>query len=215
MRELARHPVGEELIARALDGIDSRAFGRWHDLRYARLSLEHLKAMGDELADHVAARTLEDPQLARTWLDAFALCLVSGMLHEDELAIGLVMRHDFAPALYDGVPYSRLDSLSEPGELAEMDALCAYLTEASGHLPRDRPPVTVCTPDAEERAGAARQLDDLGALTADQRLLRVLLDDDRGAFERALAERLEEYRESESTASDASDAAVRGCGRSR
>ncbi|WP_406080795.1 immunity 49 family protein [Streptomyces zaomyceticus] len=49
-------------------------------------------------------------------------------------------------------------------------------------------------PDAEERASAARTLDAAGALGPDQRLLRVLLDDDREAFESALLDRLAEHR---------------------
>ncbi|MEV4938461.1 Imm49 family immunity protein [Streptomyces zaomyceticus] len=49
-------------------------------------------------------------------------------------------------------------------------------------------------PGAEERAGAARALDAAGAASPDQRLLRVLLDDDREAFESALLERLAEHR---------------------
>ncbi|MFD9243032.1 Imm49 family immunity protein [Streptomyces sp. NPDC059556] len=55
-------------------------------------------------------------------------------------------------------------------------------------------PVPVPRPDAEERAGAARALDAAGPLGPDQRLLRVLPDDDREAFDRALADRLEEHR---------------------
>ncbi|NUR68242.1 MAG: hypothetical protein HOQ47_21025, partial [Streptomyces sp.] len=78
-----------------------------------------------------------------------------------------------------------------------MDALCLYLTEAAGHLPRDWPAVTLRKPEAGERAEAARRLDENGAaLSADQRLLRVLLDDDQDSFEEALAARLVAYRES-------------------
>ncbi len=43
---------------------------------------------------------------------------------------------------------------------------------------------------------AARKLDAVGPLTPDQRLLRVLLDDDQHAFEQALIARLTEHRES-------------------
>lgn len=132
---------------------------------------------------------------ARTWLDAFALCVVSGAVRERDRVIGLLLRSDFAPALHDGVPYSPLDSHSDPAELAEMDALCLYLTPAAGHLPRDWPDATLCEPDAAERAEAARRLDALGVLTPDQRLLRVLLDDDQPAFERALAGNLTDHRE--------------------
>ncbi|MFE5487149.1 immunity 49 family protein [Streptomyces sp. NPDC056527] len=209
--------------------------------------------MGDELLDHVAARTLDDPALglgpsrkalltsaacafgvlelgafpdgdweisfplvnetlssdefsfghavdevptARTWLDAFGLCLASGVVRERDRVIGLLLREDYAPAIRDGVPYSRLESRSEPADLAEMDALCGYLTPSRGHLPRDWPSVTLCMPEAEERAEAARRLDAVGALSPDQRLLRVLLEDDQPAFEEALADRLVRHRES-------------------
>jgi hypothetical protein len=76
-----------------------------------------------------------------------------------------------------------------------MDALCGYLTQARGHLPRDWPTVTLRKPDTDERAEAARKLDAARALTPDQRLLRVLLDDDQHAFEQALVARLIEHRE--------------------
>lgn len=132
---------------------------------------------------------------ARTWLDAFETCLVSGLLWERERVIGLLLRSDYAPAIRDGVPYSRLTSVSDPADLAAMDALCPYLAEASGHLPADWPAVTLRKPEPDELAAAAGRLDAVASLTADQRLLRVLLDDDRPAFEQALAARLVEYRE--------------------
>ncbi|GHE52830.1 hypothetical protein CP980_23690 [Streptomyces vinaceus] len=132
---------------------------------------------------------------ARTWLDAFALCVACGLVRERDRVIGLLLRNDYAPALRDGVPYSPLDSHSDPAELAEMDALCLYLTPAAGHLPRDRPDTTLRKPEAAERAEAARRLDGFEVLTADQRLLRVLLDDDQAAFERALAGILAGFRE--------------------
>ncbi|GKQ40606.1 immunity 49 family protein [Streptomyces sp. A012304] len=251
MREVTCHHVDEQRITEALEDISGRAFGHWHSLRYDRLSLKNLRRMGDELLDHVAARTLTDPTLAdastrtalctaaecafgvlnlgafpdgdwdisfplvreelssddfafghgvdeaptaRTWLDAFALCLLSGVLWERDRAIGLMLRNDYAPAIRDGVPYSRLESPSDPASLAEMDALCLYLAEADGHLPRDWPAVTLRKPDAEERAEAGRRMDAVGVSTPEQRLLRVLLDDDRTAFEQALADRLDQYR---------------------
>ncbi|MFE2877210.1 immunity 49 family protein [Streptomyces roseus] len=132
---------------------------------------------------------------ARTWLDAFALSVACGLVRERNRGIGLLLRNDYAPALHDGVPYSPLDSHSDPAELAEMDALCLYLAPAAGHLPRDWPDVPLRKPDAAERAEAARRLDDFEVLTADQRLLRVLLDDDQPAFERALAGNLAGLRE--------------------
>ena len=49
-------------------------------------------------------------------------------------------------------------------------------------------------PDADARARAAERLDAAGTRDPDQRLLRVLLDDDQAVFEQALAERLLEHR---------------------
>lgn len=144
-----------------------------------------------------------------TWLDAFALCLISGAVWERDRVMGLLLREDYAPAIRDGVPYSPLESRPNPAGLAEMDALCGYLTPSRGHLPRDWPSVTLCKPDAEERLEATRRLDALDALTPDQRLLRVLLEDDQPAFERALAGRLVQHRESA-----AADAAPGACCRS-
>lgn len=132
----------------------------------------------------------------KTWLDAFAICVVSCAVWEQDRVIGLLLREDYAPAIRDGVPYSPLESRSDPAGLAEMDALCGYLTKARGHLPRDWPSVTLCKPDVEERVEAARRLDALGALTPNQQLLRVLLEDDQPAFEQALAGRLVQHRES-------------------
>jgi len=108
--------------------------------------------------------------------------------------IGLLLRSDYAPAIRDGVPYSKLTSTSDPADLAAMEALCVYLTEARGHLPRDWPIVTLRKPDADERAEAARHLDVAGPLGEDHRLLRVLLDGDQHAFEQALVARLIEHQ---------------------
>ncbi|WP_327131811.1 immunity 49 family protein [Streptomyces sp. NBC_01343] len=143
---------------------------------------EELSSMDLSFGDAV-----DQAPTARTWLDAFALCVACGVVRERDRVIGLLLRNDYAPALRDGVPYSPLDSHSDPAELAEMDALCLYLAPAAGHLPRDWPDAPLRKPDAAGRAEAARRLDDFGVLTADQRLLRVLLDDDQPAFERALA----------------------------
>jgi hypothetical protein len=221
-------------------------------MRYDDPSPEKLQEMHDELLDHIAARTVEDPAFdessrtalrtaaecslgalsvgcfpdgdqeinfpligetlssediafgdaieqaptAGSWCDTFAMCLVSGVVWEWQRAIGLLLRNDYAPAIRDGVPYSKLNSTSDPADLAAMDALCGYLTQARGHLPRDWPTVTLRKPDADERAEAARKLDAAGPLTPDQRLLRVLLDDDQHAFEQALVARLIEHRES-------------------
>ncbi|MEU9420927.1 immunity 49 family protein [Streptomyces sp. NPDC048272] len=138
---------------------------------------------------------VEEAPTARTWLDTFAVCVAGGLVWDWQRVIGLLLR-DFARAIHDGVPYSRHDAVSDPGDLAAMDALRGYLTRSPGHLPRDWPTVALCKPDAEERGAAARALDAIGSLTPDQRLLRVLLDDDREAFEQALVVRLVKYRES-------------------
>ncbi|MFD7057359.1 immunity 49 family protein [Streptomyces mirabilis] len=251
MQEVTRHEVSGQRIAQALDDIGRRTRRRWHWLRYDDPSPQKLQEMHDELLDHIAARTVEDPAFdessrtalrtaaecslgalsvgcfpdgdqeiyfpligetlssediafggaieqvptARWWCDTFAMCLVSGLVWEWQRAIGLLLRSDYAPAIRDGVPYSELNSTSDPADLAAMDALCGYLTQARGHLPRDWPTVTLCKPDTDERAEAARKLDATRPLTPDQCLLRVLLDDDQHAFERALAARLSEHRE--------------------
>ncbi|MER6702240.1 Imm49 family immunity protein [Streptomyces griseus] len=134
---------------------------------------------------------------ARTWLDAFAVCLVGGLVLDWQRVIGLLLRNDYAPAIHEGVPYSPLTSASDPADLATMDALCLYLREAEGHLPRHWPTVPLRRPDADERQRAAAALDAAGAPTPDQRLLRILLDDEQQAFETALADRLDTYRESQ------------------
>ncbi|TQE28166.1 immunity 49 family protein [Streptomyces ipomoeae] len=251
MREVTCHEVSGERLAEALEDIDGRAFGRWHSMRYGNFFLEMLQEFGDELLDHVAARTVSDSALdeqtrtalrtaaecylgvlsvgcypggdqeitfslvrqslsseytafrdiireaptARTWLDAFEMCVVSGLVWEWRQAIGLILGGDFATEIRNGVPYSKLTSTSDPADLAAMDALCGYLTRAKGHLPRDWPTVPLRKPDTDERAETARRLDAVGPLTPDQRLLRVLLDDDQPAFEQALVARLVEHRE--------------------
>lgn len=138
---------------------------------------------------------IERAPTAETWLDAFAMCLVSGLVRDWQRVIGLLLRDDYAPAIREGVPYSKLNSTSDPADLAVVDALCLYLTEASGHLPCDWPTMPLRKPTAGERAEAAHQLDATGRLTPDQRLLRVLLDDDQHAFEQALRTRLVEHRD--------------------
>ncbi|WP_318196626.1 Imm49 family immunity protein [Streptomyces sp. MCL20-2] len=145
---------------------------------------------------HAATSSGEQAPSARTWLDLFAACLVSGLVWDWERVTGLLLRSDYAPAIHQGVPYSTLLSASTPADLAAMDALCRYLTEADGHQPRHWPTVPLRKPDADERAEAAAALDAAGALTPDQRLLRVLLDDQQDPFEKALADRLDAYRES-------------------
>ncbi|GAP51743.1 hypothetical protein [Streptomyces azureus] len=51
-------------------------------------------------------------------------------------------------------------------------------------------------PEVDERLDGALRLNGLGALTPDQRLLRVLLEDDPSAFEQASSRRLVQHRES-------------------
>ncbi|WP_246886135.1 hypothetical protein [Streptomyces sp. GESEQ-4] len=57
------HQVGEQRLAEALDDIEGRAFTRWHSLRYGSISPTLIRAMADELLDHVAARTVTEPGL--------------------------------------------------------------------------------------------------------------------------------------------------------
>ncbi|MEU2392886.1 immunity 49 family protein [Streptomyces sp. NPDC007369] len=256
MQEVTRHQVSAQRMSEALEDIGGRTRSRWHWMRWDNPAPQKLEEMHDELLDHVAARTAQDPALdeaaraalrtaaecslgvlslgcfpggdqeidfpligekltsddiafgdviaytagvaaptARTWLDTFAICLVSGLTLDWRRVIGLLLRHDYAPAVHDGLPYSPLTSVSDPADLAAMDALCGYLTPSSGHLAGDWPTVPLRKPDTAERAEAAVRLDAAGALTPDQRLLRVLLDDDRHSFGEALAARLVEHRE--------------------
>ncbi|MEV5205449.1 immunity 49 family protein [Streptomyces sp. NPDC053720] len=139
---------------------------------------------------------IEQAPTAQTWLTTFTTCLISGLMWDRQRGIGLLLRSDYAPAIREGVPYSTLTSTSQPADLAAMDALCRYLTEASGHLPCDWPTVPLGKPDPVERAEAAHRLDTAGHLTPDQQLLRVLLDDDQHTFEQALVTRLVEHRDS-------------------
>ncbi|MGP3750013.1 immunity 49 family protein [Streptomyces sp. IBSNAI001] len=260
IKEVARHAVAEQLIEQALEGIWSRAHGRWHGMRYGDMPLRRgLGELGEELADHIAARTAAAPAdldrtpdsrtvlitaaecslgvlslgcfpdgdfevplplvgetlsseelhyeeqwepihpatTARRWTDAFAWSVISGLIWERSRVIGPLLREDYAPAIRAGVPYSKRESVSGPADLAEMDALCGYLTVVQGLYPGTLPgPVPLAKPDAAERARTAEQLDMAGMLTPDQRLLRVMLDDDQSAFEQALDERLVAHRES-------------------
>ncbi|MFF4542131.1 immunity 49 family protein [Streptomyces aureus] len=257
IKEVTRHAVAEKRIEQALAGMRSRAFDRWHTMRYGDLPLRQgLRELGEALADHVAARTVPDPALgapesrtalitaaecamgvlslacfpdgdfsvplplvtetltseelhyeeewepaapatsARTWTDAFAWSVISGLIGERDRVIGPLLREDYAPAIRDGVPYSKRKSVSDPADLAEMDALCGYLTVVQGPYPGALPgPVPLAKPDTAERVRSAEQLDRAGTLTPDQQLLRVLLDDDQVEFEQALQERLVTHRE--------------------
>jgi hypothetical protein len=130
-------------------------------------------------------------------VDAFALSVISGLVWEQTRMIGPLLKEDYPPMFHSGLPYSPLNSVSDPAELAEMNALCVYLhvveTSRSPWVASGVRPLR--KPAAEERATAAARLDEAGTLTPDQRLLRVLLDDDQPAFERALTGRLLEHRD--------------------
>ncbi len=79
---VAVHQVGEQRLAGALDDIDGRAYKRWHSLRYDSISPALIRAMADELLDHVAARMVTEPGLdtaARTVAVTAAEC-VHGVL---------------------------------------------------------------------------------------------------------------------------------------
>lgn len=107
-----------------------------------------------------------------------------------------MLRDEYARAIRNGVPYSPLECLSDQAELIEMEILCLYLAESTGHKPTDLPLVPLRKPSPEERADAMRRLGILDALSPDQQLLRALLGDDRGLFDQALTDRLLEYRDS-------------------
>ncbi|WP_030894243.1 immunity 49 family protein [Streptomyces sp. NRRL F-5053] len=249
---IARHDVSALRIEQALKDIRHRASSYWHTMYYDNYTDELPHQLRDALLDHVAARTVADPEpdtesshlvlrtaaqcalgilsittfpygdqsisfsligerissedlefgdhvreaaSAATWLDAVALAVVSGIIWERERGIGPMLREDYAPDIRDGLPASHLEPQSDPGELAEMAAVCAYIAPAPG-LPSDWPSAVLCMPAADERAEAVRQLDAIDEPAPEQRLLRVLLEDDQVAFEQALEKRLVEYRES-------------------
>ncbi|MGW7332053.1 Imm49 family immunity protein [Streptomyces sp. NPDC054840] len=156
--------------------------------------------VGEELSseDFAFGDVVDQAPTARVWVDAFALSVITGLLWERALVIGPLLRKDYAPMFHAGLPYSSLSSVSDPAELAEMDALCGYLhlveTPHSPWVASGVPPLR--KPEAEDRAAAAARLDAAGPQTPDQRLLRVLLDDGQPAFERALTNRLLEHRDS-------------------
>ncbi|SNR55023.1 Imm49 family immunity protein [Actinomadura mexicana] len=126
--------------------------------------------------------SMDEPQTppVAEWVRSFALCLISSAF-EVPWRRNLVLKFDVAPEIH-GSP-------TEPAAaLAEMDALADYLVDG------DQPPLVV-KPDRQARVRAALRLDAARPLTPDQHLLRVLLDDDQSAFEQALADRLDRYRE--------------------
>jgi hypothetical protein len=133
---------------------------------------------------------------ARTWTDAFAWSVVSGLIWNSGRMLGPLLVEDYAPAIRDGVPYSQRTSVSEPADRAEMDTLCAYLTGVRAAGPGWHGGlVPLGKPDPAVRRRAAEQLETAGTLTPDQHLLRVLLNDDQRAFEQALRERLIAHRD--------------------
>ncbi|MEV0241630.1 Imm49 family immunity protein [Streptomyces sp. NPDC050674] len=137
---------------------------------------------------------------AQTWVRAFALCVISGLVWERGRVIGPLLSKDYAPAIRDAVPYSKRESVSTPSGLAEMDALCDYLTIVQGPRPGALPgSVPLEKPADDVRLRAAERLDAAGPLDPDQRLLRTLLADDQSVFEQALADRLLEHRASVGT----------------
>lgn len=147
--------------------------------------------------DFAFGDAVDQAPTAQVWVDAFALSVITGLVGEQARVIGPLLKKDYAPMFHSGLPHSPLSSVSDPAELAEMDALCAYLhlveRPRSPWVASEVPPLR--KPDAQERSAAAARLDEAGTPTADQRLLRVLLDDDQPAFERALTGRLLEHRD--------------------
>ncbi|MEW2626057.1 Imm49 family immunity protein [Streptomyces sp. NPDC048106] len=121
--------------------------------------------------------------------------MISGLVRERSRVIGPLPHEDYAPAIRGQVPCSKRESVSARADLAETDALCGYLTITQGRHPGALPnPVPLDKPGTEARARAAERPDAAGTPDADQRLLRILPDDDQPVFEQALAERLLEHR---------------------
>ncbi|MEU6051105.1 immunity 49 family protein [Streptomyces xanthochromogenes] len=148
-------------------------------------------------ADFGFGDAVDEASAAATWVEAFALSMVTGLLWEQDRMIGPMLADNYAPDLRSGLPCSPLNPVVHPADDAEMDVLCLYLhpveTSQSPWVAPGAPPVR--KPNAEERAAAGAQLDEAGTLSLDQKLLRILLDDDQAAFETALTRRLLEYRD--------------------
>ncbi|MFI6468531.1 immunity 49 family protein [Streptomyces sp. NPDC050538] len=251
-----RHAVDQHRVESASGDMADHVQRRFEDAYYRGYPMrEMLSELAYELLDHVAARSVQDPDLtdgrtrlalttaaeclfgvlelgccpggdweiplpltrtrlsseektfdemrdatdtvtARTWVEAFDICVVSGLVRDWERVFGLLLREDYAPMLHRDLPHAQRGSVSHPADLAHMDALCSYLSPSRGHLPRDWPQVTLCKPSIDDRLDAALALDAAGATSPDQRLLRILLRDDQPAFEHALHDRLVEHRES-------------------
>ncbi|MFJ6020607.1 immunity 49 family protein [Nocardiopsis alba] len=124
------------------------------------------------------------------WVEAFAMRLVSGLIRDRHRGLGSLLRSGYVSYVHDEERYFRFD----PASLAQMDALCIYLLEEAA-WPLGPDEAALCKPGPEERGQAAQRLDSVEELKPEQRLLRVLLEDDRPAFERALVEHLTRHRE--------------------
>jgi hypothetical protein len=79
--EVASHSVAEPRLVQALEDMLGRAVSRWHDMRYGSTPLRQgLRELGEELADHLGARTASDPALcspgSRAALTTAAECAV-------------------------------------------------------------------------------------------------------------------------------------------
>ncbi len=109
----------------------------------------------------------------QTWVEAFELCLVSGLVWESERLIGPLLRQDHAPVVRHVTTSAPASRASTAGP-AQMNALGLYLTPMYGR--QNLSEVVLCKPSAAERAEAARALDTAKELTAEQSLLRVLLE---------------------------------------
>ncbi|MGW9447128.1 immunity 49 family protein, partial [Bacillus mobilis] len=164
-----------------------------------------LPLLGDDLTnmdcfneDSIGFRPRVDLELTPAiWVEAFELCVVSGLVRERNRVIGPVLRHDHAPVVRT-VTASAAGAHGTVAGLAQMDALGLYLTPLDRTM-RYVSEAALCRPGAAERTEAIRALESAGELTPEQSLLCVLLREDRSVFERALAEHLELYRKAMST----------------
>ncbi|MFJ4980353.1 hypothetical protein ACIP6X_34405 [Streptomyces coeruleorubidus] len=53
---------------------------------------------------------------AQNWVEAFALCVISGLMWQRSRVIGPLLQEDYAPAIRGGVPYSKRESVSSPAD---------------------------------------------------------------------------------------------------
>ncbi|MFF3505522.1 hypothetical protein [Streptomyces sp. NPDC003247] len=75
---------------------------------------------GEELRYEEEREPVSLSTTARTWVEAFALCVVSGLVWQRDRVIGPLLHEDYAPAIRDRVPYSKREPVSAPADLAEM-----------------------------------------------------------------------------------------------